>query len=59
MSEEAEKPEANVVAEEPKKTAQDHYASFIGQQMKRTSLFDTKGYKPTTPDDVARATGKK
>lgn len=58
MSEEA-KPEANVAAPEVKKTAQDHYASFIGTQAKRTSLFDTRGYKPTTPDDVARVTGKK
>lgn len=59
MSDEVENQENDTPALEPKKTAQDHYAAFIGKQAKTNSLFDTRGIKPVTPDDVARVTGKK
>lgn len=54
MSEEDKEQDGNEV-----QTAQDYYASFIGKQAKKTSPFDSKGYKPTTKDDVARVTGKR
>lgn len=52
--------EANTAPEvdEKPKTAQDFYASFIGKQAKRNSLFDTRDTKPVTAKDIGQSTGK-
>jgi len=42
------------------KTAYDHYADFIGQQVKNDagSPFSSKGMKPVSRDDINQSTGK-
>ena len=46
------------VTQPPKKSAQDHYADFIGNQASKRSLFDTRDTKPTGRDDIAKSIGK-